>query len=507
MKKIINILLSVALTFVLAGCSNNNIHASNQHLNVAMFWISTSLDPANDYDGWVLSRIGVGETLLKLNENYEVEACLADTWEQLDDTSWKFHIRDNITFSNGKNVDGEMVKLCIERAFSKNIRAKDYFDLASIEADGQNVILHLNSASGAILNNLCEPLFTIYDASENNIENMPSCTGPFIITDYKPEASIDTKRNENYWDGEVKLDTVHFKQVVDSDARILALQTGEVDLATTIDYTNLSLFQDTSKYTISEVLGPRCNVVYMNNNSAFLSNKVLRQALSYAIDRESIVKLTGGEVANSLYSTVLPYGKGLNNPYTYDLQKANELLDANGYQDTNNDGIREMNGQNIILEYYESADHGSSDAGIIAQAIQNEAKQIGISVEIKQVENLADIKAAGTFDMCSANDSSAPTGDPEIFLQLHYRTGVSGNIGRYSNENVDQLINQLSVTFDLEQRQEIALNISQLLLDDAANLYISYLPLNTVTAAKVINAKQHPVDYYMITKDIAIKDE
>lgn len=118
MKKI-KLLLCLFMLTTLCGCSNSNKNASSKTLNAAMFWISTSLDPTNNYDGWVLSRIGVGETLLKLNEKYEVEPCLAKSYEQIDDTTWKFTLKDSITFSNGKKVTGENVKSCLERAFEK----------------------------------------------------------------------------------------------------------------------------------------------------------------------------------------------------------------------------------------------------------------------------------------------------------------------------------------------------------------------------------------------------
>ena len=241
MKKI-KLLLCLFMLTTLCGCSNSNKNASSKTLNAAMFWISTSLDPTNNYDGWVLSRIGVGETLLKLNEKYEVEPCLAKSYEQIDDTTWKFTLKDSITFSNGKKVTGENVKACLERAFEKNTRAIDYFDLNHVEAKGQDIYLYLNKSSGAILNNLCEPLFTIYDASqsEEDIANHPLCTGPFVVDDFVSEKTIDTSKNKKYYDGKAKLDHVHFSQVADSDARVLALQSGEVDLANTIDYSSLN---------------------------------------------------------------------------------------------------------------------------------------------------------------------------------------------------------------------------------------------------------------------------
>ena len=503
MKKI-KLLLCLLMLTSLCGCSSND--SSSKTLNAAMFWISTSLDPTNNYDGWVLSRIGVGETLLKLNEKYEVEPSLAKSYEQIDDTTWKFTLNNSVTFSNGKKVTGKHVQQCLERAFKNNTRAVDYFDLNHIESKGQEVYLYLNKPSGALLNNLCEPLFTIYDASQSDedIASHPICTGPFVVDDFVSEKTIETSRNENYYDGKAKLDHVHFTQVSDSDARVLALQSKEVDLANTIDYSSLKLFRKNKDYQVLEVLGPRTNVVYMNNESTFLNDKIIRQALSYSVDRESIVKLIGGKVAQGLYSSALPYGHVLNG-YTFDLAKANALLNEAGYLDSNHDGIREKDGQKIALNYYESADHVSSDANIIAQSLQSEAKKIGIEIKLNQVENVNDIKAAGTFDLCSANDSSAPTGDPETFVQQRYLSTGSNNTGRYKNEEVDHLIQQFSTAYDLNQRQDLAKKISEQILDDAGNIYVSYVPLNTVASSKVKGAICHPVDYYMITKDLDLK--
>ena len=503
MKKI-KLLLCLLMLTSLCGCSSND--SSSKTLNAAMFWISTSLDPTNNYDGWVLSRIGVGETLLKLNEKYEVEPSLAKSYEQIDDTTWKFTLNNSVTFSNGKKVTGKHVQQCLERAFKNNTRAVDYFDLNHIESKGQEVYLYLNKPSGALLNNLCEPLFTIYDASQSDedIASHPICTGPFVVDDFVSEKTIETSRNENYYDGKAKLDHVHFTQVSDSDARVLALQSKEVDLANTIDYSSLKLFRKNKDYQVLEVLGPRTNVVYMNNESTFLNDKIIRQALSYSVDRESIVKLIGGKVAQGLYSSALPYGHVLNG-YTFDLAKANALLNEAGYLDSNHDGIREKDGQKIVLNYYESADHGSSDANIIAQSLQSEAKKIGIEIKLNQVENVNDIKAAGTFDLCSANDSSAPTGDPETFVQQRYLSTGSNNTGRYKNEEVDHLIQQFSTAYDLNQRQDLAKKISEQILDERGNIYVSYVPLNTVASSKVKGAICHPVDYYMITKDLDLK--
>ncbi|MDO5552044.1 MAG: ABC transporter substrate-binding protein, partial [Lachnospiraceae bacterium] len=499
----------------------------SRHLNVALFWVSTTLDPADGYNGWVLSRIGAGETLLRLDMNASLEPCLADSWEQTDENTWVFHIREDVTFSNGKPVDAKACMDSIQRAFDLNDRAEEYFRLDRMTAEGQTLTIRTKEPSGAVLNNLCEPLFTIVDVNpdveasggdvsgnqedgndverEMLLDTAPGCTGPYIIRSFAPESKVELVKNEHYWDGEPGLDTITINQVADSDSRVMAMQSGEADLTTTIDNTSLALFSDESRYTIYETIGPRTNVVYMNNKSGFLSDPAIRQAVSYGVDRRTYAELIGGEPGVGLYSTALPCGRDITDTYAWNPEAAEQLLDGAGYADTDGDGIREKDGQNIVLQYYLSADHGSSDAAIIAQAIQSDVQKIGIGMELVQTENLSDIKSSHSFDLCSANDSTAPTADPEVFLLLHYLTGASANYGEYSNGEVDQMIRQLQTVFGPQERQKLAHEISQKILDDAACLYISYIKGNTVTASRVKNARQFPIDYYIITKDITVE--
>lgn len=514
---------SIMAAILLAGCSPtgdsstdsstsaapvvSDAAAGNKHMNAAFFWVSNTLDPANHYDGWVLSRIGAGETLVRLNMEAEVEACLAESWEQEDENTWIFHIRDGVTFSNGKPVDGKVCKAAIDRAFANNARAAEYFKPASIQANGQTLTIRTTEPCGAILNNLCEPLFTIIDtdAADADIAVAPVCTGPYVVTSYTPDVKVELAKNEHYWDGTPGLDTITVSEVADSDSRVLALQSGEVDLTNTIDNSSLELFRDENLYEIHETIGPRTNVVYMNREREFLKNRVIRQAISYAIDRETYAQLIGGVKGVGIYSPALACGEGLSDTYAYDLDQANAVLDAAGYLDTDQDSVREINGKPITLEYYLAADHGSSDAAIIAQAVQSDVQKAGIQINLMQTENMSDIKASRTYDLCSANDSTAPTGDPEVFLRLHYLSGAADNYAGYSDAETDELIQSLATIFDSDERQQQARSISQRILDDAACLYIGYIYGNTINSTKVRNAEQFPIDYYIITKDITIE--
>ena len=142
--------------------------------------------------------------------------------------------------------------------------------------------------------------------------------------------------------------------------------------------------------------------------------------------------------------------------------------------------------------------------GETCQALQADLQEVGLGCELIQTENMADIRAAGEYDFCSANDSTAPTADPEVFLFQHYYTGGSSNYQNYSNPAVDSLIDTLAATFDPDERQSVAREASEQILQDAGSLYVGYIYGNTVVSSRVQGAKQFPIDYYIVTKDITL---
>ncbi len=475
-----------------------------RHLNAASHMVGTSLDAAVRYQGWTLTRSGIGETLVKLDNRVELEACVADSWEWVDEYSLKLHIREGIFFHSGKAVDAAAVKLCFEHVAEINERFPNYIDLKEIIADGQYLTIVSNTRNPQMLWNLTEPLFCVMDVTVEDIANKPAGTGPYMVNSFV-EDRIELEANRNYWNGEVGLDTITFTRVSDAEARVMALQSGELDMTVTIDHTNIKLFEN-EDYNVSVVSGVRTNVVKMNHARPFLKYKELRQAISYAIDRDTYgANITGGAPSVCLFPASVPFDIDSIEGYSYDVDKAMQILDEAGFVDTDDDGIREIDGQNIHLEYYQSAAHGSAEAGLIAQAIQADLKIIGVDVEIMSSENMSDIKNAGLYDFCSDNSNTVPTGDGQYFLTNMYHSSSGSNKSAYSNPEFDALIESFNDAYSAEERYAIAHEAAQMLNDDAADLFVTTVPMSTVSRAYVKNAEQHTVDYYMITRDITIE--
>lgn len=164
-------------------------------------------------------------------------------------------------------------------------------------------------------------------------------------------------------------------------------------------------------------------------------------------------------------------------------------------------------GSELVLNYLQAADHGSADSAILATAVQSDLKNVGIHMEILAVENLSDYQTQGNFDMYTANDNSAPTGDPQVWLETMYTgLGTSGkkNLTGFHDDRIDEIVKKMSAAFDTEERYALAAEASQVLNDDAANLFLTNSYLNMVSSARVKNAVQPVADFYFITKDITV---
>ena len=126
------------------------------------------------------------------------------------------------------------------------------------------------------------------------------------------------------------------------------------------------------------------------------------------------------------------------------------------------------------------------------------------------MENLSEYQSQGNFDFYTGNDNSAPTGDPQVWLETMYTgLGRSGkkNLTSFQNDEIDRIVAEMNRTFDTEKRYELAAEASQVLNDEAANLFLTNSYLNMVSSSRGKNAVQPAVDYYFITKDITVEQE
>lgn len=483
-------------------------------ITIGVTSFADTLEPTEQYFSWVVSRYGVGETLVRFDENGEIMPCLAESWEISEDQlTWTFKIREGVKFSNGDDMTPELVKASLERTFELSDRAVSFFEPASMEVDGKNLLIKTKEPVAILPGSLADPLFLIVDTQADTdafAMEGPICTGPYAVESFSPTDSCVVVRNEYYWDGEVPLDKVTLKCIDDQTTRSMALQTDEVQIAYNLKTENLADFEDSGEYNIQQLESLRSTYAFMNQNGV-LGDKALRQAVIRGLDKETYCDtlLEGGATAGKApVPPTLDFGfDELKDENAYDPDGAKALLEEAGYKDTDGDGFVETpSGEKLELNFviYTSRE----ELNVYAQAAQASLKDIGINVKLNTVsyETLLDMRDSGEFDMLIWNVLVANTGDPEKYLRENWYSTSSSNQMGYSNPQVDELLDQLVTEFNEDTRKNLIMQIQQLIMDDAATVFFGYETTYLFSSKSVTGVKMYPMDYYWLTKDISLAE-
>ncbi len=515
MKKLGAILaMGVLATALMAGCGgsadkgatgNNNA----KHLNLGVHAYARAeedvFDPAKT--SWMAMRLGIGETLFKINDELKLEPNLAESFKLIDNKTWEFKIKDGIKFSNGKPLTAEAVKACLDRTISKNGRARSMLKIDSIAANGQTLTIKTKTVNAALANNLADVVGVIVDVSDADKEGVfMAGTGPFAVKS-KSKGVLELVANENYWKGKPNLKSVTVKYMADGNAHAMALDKGEVDLSFMLPQENLAQFEKNDKFNMSSRSGSRSLLVYFDTTNELLADKTLRKAITMAVDRKTLAEVVNKNrvaPATAIFPTSMEFGKVEGIPY--DVAAAKKLLKDAGYTDTNGDGILEKNGKPLQFKWYTY----QSTGGLLTkstEAIQPALKDIGVAIDIQVNGYDAHTKILknGGFDMALNGYIMTPVADPQYFADLLLKTGADYNYGKYSNPQVDALVDQLDAEFDTAKRIDLAKKMQALEVEDCGFLTLGHQNFYVIGSKKVSGYETQPTELYLLTKDTDIK--
>lgn len=508
-------LLSSALT----GCgSDSSAEGEKQtHLNFGCYSYSDSLDPVTTVNSsWAGMRYGILECLFHFDDQVVAQPWLCDTYKVSDDyKTWTLHIREGVQFSNGNPVTASAVQAAFERLYAEtdsdrggtgNSNPEVYLPEPELTADDEAGTLTVvcQRPTGNLPGILAYPYFSVIDVSV--VEQGIVSTGPYKLDSMQAGVGAELSRNAYYWNGDVPYETVSILFIEDSSTKAMALQSGDVDLVENITTaSDLKKLAEDDRFYISTAAGVRTGNSYMNFNGS-LANDALRQAVLMALDHETMCNVTVAGMYTPGFAALpssLDYNYDqLTNPYPYDVEKAKETLDQAGIVDTDGDGIRELDGENINLVYLAYTSRNLND---FAQAIALQLQEIGIGVtlNVSDYDTITALQNAGEFDLVTANTTTVGTGDPQDFLGGWY-SGNSQNYGYYHNEEYDACFEELEVTNDPARRLELITRMQQILIDDAATIIHGYYNSRMISwADQVTGAEIATIDYYWLTSDIA----
>lgn len=501
---------------ILAGCGNDQSTATNndgqKKLVIGDTTFNSSneendVNPHNAYAGWACIRYGIGETLVKYSDDMQIQPWLAVKWENIDELTWKITLRDNVYYSSGRLMDAVSVKQCLEHLLQVHDRAQRDTKIVSIEADGQILTIKTSEPKPALLNYLGDPYGCIIDVDAGFTNGIVAGTGPYIAVDLKTDDHLTLKKNEKYWGGVPNVDEITIRTISDGNTLANALKSGEIQAAYGMAYESYPIFQN-DKYQFSQIATSRCFFGKMNfDANSVCADPAVRKAIAMGINKDEFVQtlLDGnGYPADGVFPADFAFGGDKVKTEKYNPEEAKNVLENAGWVDTDGDGIREKNGRKLTLKWLTYPSR--QELPLLAEAAQASLKNIGIDVDVNCTADQNEIvKKSDAWDIYVMANVQCPTGDPEYWFTVFATSNATKNQGKYSNAELDKLEAEMSKTFEPAERAKLAIKMQQLILDDNAFVFCSFLKMSMISQKNVANYNSHACDYYQITKDIDVK--
>ncbi|MGK2349159.1 ABC transporter substrate-binding protein [Actinomyces sp. W5033] len=298
-RRVLALLAAGAAAGAVASCSRSTAGsaatASDGRIRLAMLQPPRSgLNPLSD-DAFKLSRWSTAETLVVLDADGNALPCLATGWTREDATTWRFTIRQGVTFHDGTALTAEQVAadLTFAAAYSTPPRILDGTDLAAV-ADGNDVIVTTSTPDPLVPQRLSSPQLAILAAAAYPADLSPDGpvnpqhhgTGAFILTQVGGTATATLDRNEDYWAGAAAATGIDVSYVPDGTARGAALRTGEADIVEAVPVSQAATIDDV---LLHEVPMPRTATLYLNTRGGAFAEHGLRAAARDAIDVAGLV--------------------------------------------------------------------------------------------------------------------------------------------------------------------------------------------------------------------------
>jgi len=479
-------------------------------LKVGLPFLFTNQNPDPHKGGGLhLIQTGVAETLFKLGKDLKPEPWLATRSRQLDEKTWQITLRQGVKFHNGVPMDAAAVKASLERAIAKSPVAKAVLDIARIEVhDPSTLTIVTNNPSPILPGLLTDPNSVIADAAAaeaigDPFAEKPVLTGPFKVERLQQDKELVVVHHRQYWGPSPSVARAIFLYIPDNNSRVLALQSGDIDLAVYIAPESVPTVRSAANLLVVSAAPVALEFMYFNHRREAWKDVRVRQAIAAAIDREALVKgvMQGqGAAATGPYPAAFLRCHQLQGP-PFDPAQARQLLAQAGYQDKDGDGYVEKDGQTLtmtLLTYRQRP-----ELPPMAEAIQGSLRAIGVKVQVRMVEQINAAFQQGDWDGGMYFNNMVTTGDPYWALAQFFATGGAANRGGYSSPRVDDLARQVRQATDQQAREAFACAASQAIVDDIAVVPLLYPSFNYGVSRKVVGFDApHPLWFYIVDSKV-----
>jgi peptide/nickel transport system substrate-binding protein len=488
--------LTTFLALALIGMLGAPARAANEPLRIAMTAIPKSLDPNRDPGGQMLPIYRLAfEGLVKPDESGRPVPVLAESWKIVNDTTWQFTLRRGVTFSDGEPFTAEVVKWNITRAQDpkNSVYAARVNMITAVEVVNDHiVVIKTREPFASLLGNLMPILMMppkyFQKVGQQGFATAPVGTGPYRVVAFTPDSVIRMGRNDAYWGTKPAPAAVMFRMLPEEATRVAALQAGEVDVAYHVPPESVDQLRAAGVNVFPVQVGQALIFVLAQPKTTIepLKNKLVRQAINYAVDKDTIITaLTKGMARKLEGQLVGPDGFGYTDKvkaYPYDPAKAKALLKEAGYPN----GFKvKMSGTNG--RYPEDKE--------VSQAVAQYLRQVGIDVELDLLEANVWTDRYLNFRMDPIwiiGVNYLPSMD-HTFASVHF-TSEPGSRQYLGDGTFDELYRKQVMALDLNQRRAALERFAEYIREQAVALFLHQLPVVIGTGPRVKGLRFH-ADY------------
>ncbi|MEM6323232.1 MAG: ABC transporter substrate-binding protein [Pseudomonadota bacterium] len=480
-------------------------------LNISVGFITEDEipDPRAGYNGWMSNQTGVTETLMGIDYSMNLYPRMAEGVEQASPTTWRVTLREGVTFHDGTPVTAaamvEAVTAISDEAHpGYNARIDNLLDLASVETDGDRVIVfETNSPNAAFPWTLSEPgiavLGPVSDAFPIN------GTGPYVFREAIPGQLYRVEANPDYRLGAPGFEEIRVVGIPDPSASALAFEAGEVDMVINYPESDFERIQETGAVGYA---APTARLYFytVNASSGPLANPLIRRAVSLAIDRDGIVDAALSGVGGAPAGTIYPGGTGwaADLEPVYDPAAAEALLAEAGAVKEN--GTWMLDGEPLVIDIVTYSSRAALPP--TAELTQAFLQVIGVqsTVSVGEYGASNDAVAEGSADMFLQAWVTTPQGDPGAVLETLLGSEGGSNAGGYSNPELDQLLADGRTTFEPEGRKEIYDRVQMIVSEEAAMIPVFHVSQTNVAVPGLTGYAVHPTETYWVTHETALSE-
>jgi peptide/nickel transport system substrate-binding protein len=483
-SKLILVVVLICLMIVPLGCRRRSdafVIALGDNIRTIDPIGSPTVDAASERIRTLLFN-----TLVKKDEKFDYAGELASDIKRSDDgLTHTFTLRDGVKFHDGRVLTSADVKYTLDLVFSSNFaKSASFYEgigadkrsyIKSVEAsDARTIVITLSKPWVGLLSNLV-PIAIIPKDSYESQKTHPLGTGPYKFIRYDNTQQVcDVEGFPDYWEGTPKIQNIRVRVIPDMNALQAELQAGRVDIApmpTSLSPDAVKRLEQDPNLQVKAFQGSNLILLTFNTSSPPLDNVKVRQAIAYSIDRASLIHnllLGYGKIAHSIIpEESWSYSPG--QTYSYDPALAKRLLDEAGFRDPDGDGPRMRFDKPV---HYKVS--GSSIAGRqYASVVQNYLKEVGIPAEIEtpEINTLLDELRRGNFQMAYSQwvgGNQDPIFYKDLFAtsEIPTETRPSRNRSRYSNKELDALLEEAVNTFDRQKGRELYKRIQDIVSRD-----------------------------------------